>query len=154
MEQRGVFNQVKEFRSKCWITAVDSFILISWVCSFVMAGETNRLNHWIRIDRLEGTHKNHWVQPPHHFQASQKSKHVIEGVIQMCLEHWQACGISDLSRNPVPVFDHHHSKEMDLVINDREKFMSCFNKFQSMLRKQPRDRYTTHAKNNDLGAFI
>lgn len=87
-EQRGVFNQVKEFRSKCWINAVDSFILISWLCSFVMARERNRLNHWIRIDHLEGTHKNHQVQLPHHFQASQKSKHII----QMCLERWQACG--------------------------------------------------------------
>lgn len=105
MEQRGVFNQVKEFCSKCWINAVDSFILISWLCSFVMARERNRLNHWIRIDWLERNHKNHQVQLPHHFQASQKSKHVVEGVIQMHLEYWQACGISHHSRNPVLLFD-------------------------------------------------
>lgn len=70
----------------------------------------------------------------------------------MPLEHlpW---GINHLSRNPVPELDHHHSEEIGLVTNDREKFMLCFSEFQSLLGKQPRDRYTACAKNNGLGAL-
>lgn len=39
-------------------------------------------------------------------------KHVIEGIIQMSLEHCQAWGINHLSIKPVAVFDHPHGKKI------------------------------------------
>lgn len=46
------------------------------------------------------------------FTTNQKLKHVTEGIIQMPLEYWQKRGIKQLIRKPVPVFDHHHGKEI------------------------------------------
>ena len=54
----------------------------------------------------------HPVQLPGHFQVSQKLKHVIEGVIQIPLEHWQTWGINHPARKPVPVSDHPHNTDI------------------------------------------
>jgi len=62
--------------------------------------------------QLEGTHSDHLVQLPDHFRADEKSKHVIEGIVQMRLKCGQAWVIDRLSRKPVSVFDHPPGKEM------------------------------------------
>lgn len=56
--------------------------------------------------------KDHPVQLPEYFQASQKLKHVNEGIIQIPLEHWQASGINHPARKPVPVSDHPHNTDI------------------------------------------
>jgi len=38
--------------------------------------------------------------------------HIIKGIVQMPLKHWQAWGIDHLSRKPVPMFAHPLGKEM------------------------------------------
>lgn len=47
-----------------------------------------------RLLQLEGTYNDHPVQLSDHFGADQKLKHVIEGIVQMPLEHGQAWGIN------------------------------------------------------------
>ena len=37
---------------------------------------------------------------------------MYEGIVQMPLAHWQAWGINQVSRKPVPVFEHSPSAEM------------------------------------------
>jgi len=49
---------------------------------------------------LEGTYNDHLVELPDHFRADQKLKHVIKGIGQMLLKHWQAWDIDHLSRKP------------------------------------------------------
>lgn len=65
-----------------------------------------------RIVQLEETYKDHWVQLPDLFRSKQKLKHIHEGIVQMSFEHWQVWDINYLSRKPVPVSDHLHSREM------------------------------------------
>jgi len=53
---------------------------------------------------LKGTSRDHLVQLPDHFRAKQILKYVIEGIVQIPLEHGQALGINHLTRKPVPVY--------------------------------------------------
>ena len=61
---------------------------------------------------LEGMYDYHLVQLPDRFRADQKLKHVVKGIVQMPLKHWQAWGIDHLSMKPVPEFDTPLGKEM------------------------------------------
>lgn len=67
----------------------------------------NRTEH----NSLEGAFKDHLVQLPDHFRAKQNLNHIIEGIIQMSLKHWQTWGINHVPRQPVVVFDHPLNKE-------------------------------------------
>lgn len=60
------------------------------------------------------TFKYHSVQLSDLFGDKQKLKHATEGIIQMLLEHWQAWGISHLTKRPVPLFDHNHGKHVSV----------------------------------------
>ncbi|NXY81657.1 TY3H monooxygenase, partial [Alcedo cyanopectus] len=51
-------------------------------------------------------YKDPLVQLPDQFRADQKLNHVVKGIVQMPFKHCQTCGISHLSRKPVPMFDH------------------------------------------------
>ena len=51
--------------------------------------------------QLEGTYSDHLVQLPDHFRAFQKLKHVINSIVQMPLENWEAWAISHHSRMPL-----------------------------------------------------
>ena len=64
------------------------------------------------IFHLEDPCHNHLVQLPDDFAADQKLKHVVKGIVQMPLKHWQAWGIDHLSRKPVLGFDQPLSKEI------------------------------------------
>lgn len=44
--------------------------------------------------------------------ADQKLRHVIKGIVQIPLKHWQAWDINHLSKKTVPVFNHPLGKEM------------------------------------------
>lgn len=70
-------------------------------CSFIFG----RKVEWSSIGHVEGTYKGHQVPVSEHFRANQKLKHIINGSIQMAVEHIQVWGISHLTRKPVPVFD-------------------------------------------------
>lgn len=67
-----------------------------------------------RIVPLEGT-SNYLVQLCDNLRADYKMKHVIKGIVEMPLKHWQTWGIDHLSRKPIPVFDHPLSKEIFLT---------------------------------------
>jgi len=60
------------------------------------------------------TFKYRSVQLSDLFGDKQKLKHATEGIIQMLLEHWQAWGISHLTKRPVPLFDHNHGKHVSV----------------------------------------
>lgn len=70
---------------------------------------------WNGIVWLEGIFTDHQVWVPDHFKTNQKLKHVIEGILQIPLGHWQLWGISHLSKKSVLVFDHPHSKEVFII---------------------------------------
>jgi len=53
---------------------------------------------------LEGIFKEHPIQLPEHFKASQKVKHVIAGINQTSFEK----PVGTNCRKPVPVFNHPH----------------------------------------------
>lgn len=40
--------------------------------------------------QLEGPYKDHQVQLPDHVKANQKLKPVIEAIVKVPLQHWQA----------------------------------------------------------------
>lgn len=58
------------------------------------------------MSQLGGTYNEHVIQLP-----DQKLQHVIKGIVQRPLRHWQTGVIDSLSRKPVPVFDRTHCKE-------------------------------------------
>lgn len=64
---------------------------------------------WNGIIQMKEAFADHLVQLPDCFMANLKINHVIEGIIQMPLRHWQAWGIS---RKPLPVLDRPHCKEV------------------------------------------
>jgi len=61
---------------------------------------------------LKRTFKGYQFQLPDSFRANQKLKRIIEGIIQMSLEHRQAWDINHLARKPVPVFDEPPSEDI------------------------------------------
>lgn len=67
---------------------------------------------WIEYFHLELTYNDYPVQQLDQFRDDQKLHHVVKGILQMLLKHWQPEGFDHLSRNPVPVFDHILGEEM------------------------------------------
>lgn len=67
-----------------------------------------------KIVQLEGTYKDHLFQLPERIKANQKVRHIIKGINQMPLEHWQSRGMQghDLAQKPVSGFDHPHGQEI------------------------------------------
>lgn len=51
-------------------------------------------NNW--GEELEGIYRVHCVQLLDYFRASQKSKHILNGIIQTSLEHWKTWGINTI----------------------------------------------------------
>lgn len=47
-------------------------------------------------EELEGIYRVHCVQLLDYFRASQKSKHILNGIIQTSLEHWKTWGINTI----------------------------------------------------------
>lgn len=70
-----------------------------------------KINKHNRVFQLEGTSKDQ-VQLLDHFIAGQMLKYNYKGIAQTSLQHWRYWGIKHFSRKPVPVVDHHLSKEM------------------------------------------
>lgn len=99
---------------------------------------------WNRIFYLERTYNDHLVQLPNQFRADQKLKVVANGIFQKLLEHWQAGGISHLSREPVPVFDHSLSKEMLPNIKSKPPLAQL----QNINKIKPQKQQTKEMKNN------
>lgn len=66
---------------------------------------------WDRIVQLEEICNSHQVQLPDNFRTNQKLKYIIEGIIQIPLEHWQEHVINYLFRMPVSPFEPEHDKE-------------------------------------------
>lgn len=52
------------------------------------------------------------VQLHDNCKAHKKLKHVLQGTVQISVEHRQARGITHLAGKPVPVFEHPYGKEM------------------------------------------
>lgn len=52
-----------------------------------------------------GMERNGIVQLPDPFRVNQKLQHVVEDILQMPLDHWQARNINHISWNTVPMFD-------------------------------------------------
>ena len=67
---------------------------------------------------------DHPVQVPYQLRADQKLKHVVQAIVQMPLQHWQAWSINHLSRKPGAVFDHPFSKEMLPIVQSKPPLCS------------------------------
>jgi len=88
---------------------------------------------------LEEAYNDHLAQLPDQYRADHKLKHVVMGIVQMPLKHWEPRGINHLSSKPVPVFDPPFSVKISFLMSHLKVH---FLMYSSGTKNYPGKRYT------------